>query len=108
MSKFEDFEKDVDAFAEQLVKLRDKITMVLDEVYLILSKIDILQTKEFEDLATEPPELKEALLNAKLYELIEALNVIKDDFRLSLEYVYIPMILKTDVVEGDALQDDHS
>ena len=83
MNKLEELKNEIDNFARQLRKLRSRTTIALDDLYLLLHKIDILQTNAEVSCHVDvlPDDLSDILIETEADRLAKDFGIVKEDIK---------------------------
>lgn len=83
MNKLEELKNEIDNFARQLRKLRSRTTIALDDLCLLLHKIDILQANAEVSCHVDvlPDDLSDILIETEADRLAKDFDIVKEDIK---------------------------
>ena len=83
MNKLEELKNEIDNFARQLRKLRSRTTIALDDLYLLLHKIDILQANAEVSCRVDvlPDDLSDTFIETEADRLAKDFDIVKEDIK---------------------------
>ena len=83
MNKLEELKNEIDNFARQLRKLRSRTTIALDDLYLLLHRIDILQANTEVSCRVDvlPDDLSDIFIETEADRLTKDFDIVKEDIK---------------------------